>query len=219
MVFKVSSTNIKFTATKKSTFGLLLMNYLGHIYLSSHHDGLLVGNFIADAVKGRPEGRFNADIVRGIVMHRAIDEYTDKHPATKEIVAMLAPQYGRYAAVLVDILYDHLLASGWHHFSAEDITHYANGIYQRLGQYRDHFPDKMQLFYDRMVEYDFITNYGNRYGMEQTLGRLQIRAKTDLPFIEAMDTLEKEKDRLSSLFSLFITDLQQHLQVQGYHVL
>lgn len=192
------------------------MNYLAHLYLSSHNDGLLTGNFIADAVKGNPSGRFPDEVVQGIIMHRAIDDFTDKHPATKEAVELFRPQFGRYAPVLLDVLYDYLLSANWQTIEPVGIDVFAADVYARLGLYKQHFPGRMPQFYEHMVQYDFLTNYGNVEGITKTLDRLQIRAKTDLPFAEAMHTLENEKGRLHDLFLYFFTQLQTELERRGY---
>lgn len=192
------------------------MNYLAHIYLSAHNDGLLTGNFIADAVKGRPEGRFPDEVVRGIIMHRAIDEYTDKHPAIKEFVSEFKPVYGRYAPVLTDVIFDHILAGNWEHFSNAELPVFAQDVYMRLATKREHFPERMQLFYDNMVRYDFLVNYGNIDGISQTLNRLQMRAKTSLNFVDSIDILQNKKGHLSSLFEVFFSNMQQELISLGY---
>ena len=48
------------------------MNFLGHIFLSPDNDELLLGNFIADSVKGNPNKFYSGDIAEGIWFHRAI---------------------------------------------------------------------------------------------------------------------------------------------------
>ena len=55
------------------------MNYLAHAYLSGNDIPLSVGNFIADSVKGKKYLSYPAKIIRGILLHRAIDHYTDNH--------------------------------------------------------------------------------------------------------------------------------------------
>jgi len=56
------------------------MNYLAHIYLSGNDDFLKLGNFIADEIKGKSYKEFPKDIQKGIILHRAIDDFTDHHP-------------------------------------------------------------------------------------------------------------------------------------------
>jgi len=45
------------------------MNYLAHLYLSGSNEHVLVGNFIADSVKGSKHKDYPYDIQRGILLH------------------------------------------------------------------------------------------------------------------------------------------------------
>ena len=60
------------------------MNFLGHFYLSQHDPELLVGNFIADYVKGKRYLDYPPKISEGIMMHRQIDHFTDTHEMVKK---------------------------------------------------------------------------------------------------------------------------------------
>ena len=53
------------------------MNFLAHIYLSGSSDLIKIGNFIADGVRGNKYLAFDSEIQKGIVLHRAIDTFTD----------------------------------------------------------------------------------------------------------------------------------------------
>ncbi|HVZ26147.1 MAG TPA: hypothetical protein VG842_08840, partial [Sediminibacterium sp.] len=87
------------------------MNYLAHAYLSFRQPEILVGNMISDFVKGKKQFMYPANIQKGIRLHRAIDAFTDTHPATREAKKILEPAAGRYAAAFMDIVYDHFLAN------------------------------------------------------------------------------------------------------------
>jgi acyl carrier protein phosphodiesterase len=56
------------------------MNYLAHLYLAGLDHELIIGNFIADSVKGKQIDLFSEGIRKGIVQHRQIDMFTDAHP-------------------------------------------------------------------------------------------------------------------------------------------
>ena len=56
------------------------MNFLGHLYLSGNEPLVIVGNFMADAVKGRDCTHLHPDVQRGIALHRAIDSVTMAPP-------------------------------------------------------------------------------------------------------------------------------------------
>ena len=83
------------------------MNYLAHIYLSNEEEEITLGNFIADGVKGKKYIQFPSGIQQGILLHRAIDSFTDTHPIVRKSTKRLHKKYGHYSGVIVDILYDH----------------------------------------------------------------------------------------------------------------
>lgn len=70
------------------------MNYLAHIFLSGSNRKVQLGNFVGDAVKGSSYKNYPPDIAKGIQLHRAIDDYTDHHPAVCEVVHRLQPEFG-----------------------------------------------------------------------------------------------------------------------------
>ena len=61
------------------------MNYLAHAVLSFNNDSVLVGQFIADDVKGNQWMNYETDIRNGILLHRFIDDFTDNHAAVLEL--------------------------------------------------------------------------------------------------------------------------------------
>ena len=69
-----------------------VMNYLAHVFLSGPNRKVQLGNFVGDAVKGSSYKNYPPDIAKGIQLHRAIDDYTDRHPAVCEVVHRLQPE-------------------------------------------------------------------------------------------------------------------------------
>ena len=87
------------------------MNLLAHAWLSFNQPDILVGNMISDYVKGKSKEAYPAEIQRGIMLHRAIDTFTDVHPSTIAAKQFFRPQYRLYAGAFVDVVYDHFLAN------------------------------------------------------------------------------------------------------------
>ena len=108
------------------------MNYLAHIFLSGSNRKVQLGNFVGDAVKGSSYKNYPPDIAKGIQLHRAIDDYTDHHPAVCEVVHRLQPEFGRYSGVLLDIYFDYLLASRFESFSGVSLRRYTRTFYLSL---------------------------------------------------------------------------------------
>ncbi len=70
------------------------MNYLAHAYLSFNQPEIFLGNMISDFVKGKTKFGYPPGIQNGIALHRAIDEFTDAHPATKKAAAFFVRLIG-----------------------------------------------------------------------------------------------------------------------------
>ena len=87
------------------------MNFLAHAYLSFQHPGVTVGNMISDFVKGSKKDTLPYDVRQGVMLHRAIDAYTDSHEVIGSVKAFFRPHYRLYSGAIVDIIFDHFLAT------------------------------------------------------------------------------------------------------------
>lgn len=87
------------------------MNYLAHIFLSGNDRCIQIGNFIGDGVKGDGYKQYPRKFQQGILLHREIDAFSDRHPLVREAVGIGRETFGRYSAVVNDILFDYFLAS------------------------------------------------------------------------------------------------------------
>src|SRR5688572_5263038 len=102
------------------------MNFLAHAYLSPVNEKILLGNFIGDFIKGRQAlNKFDPEIIRGVELHRAIDEFTDDHPTVHQSKDRLRASYRHYAGVIVDVFYDHFLATHWSLFHSDPLDRFA----------------------------------------------------------------------------------------------
>src|SRR5262245_44062659 len=106
------------------------MNYLAHAYLSFNDPEVLVGNLINDFVKGKKRFDYPKGIQRGIALHRAIDNFTDQHDATREAKAIFRPAYRLYSGAFVDVVYDHFLAIDENEFSERSLFEFSVKVYE-----------------------------------------------------------------------------------------
>ena len=120
------------------------MNFLAHIYLSDHNDDLAVGNFIADSVRGKDYLNFPAQIQKGILLHRAIDTFTDAHPIFRQSTKRLHSRYSHYSGVIVDIFYDHFLAKNWDIYCEIPLENFVAHFYKVLQSHHDILPARIQ---------------------------------------------------------------------------
>jgi acyl carrier protein phosphodiesterase len=131
---------------------------------------------ISDFVKGKKKFNYSTGIQQGITLHRAIDEFTDNHPATKSARKFFQPHYGLYSAVFMDVVYDHFLASDQQEFSDNSLMQFSQSTYEILNSYEPVFPDKFRSIYPYMKEYNWLYNYRNRLGIRRSFEGISYRA-------------------------------------------
>src|ERR1700754_3986396 len=81
-----------------------IVNYLAHAYLSFNQPAVVVGNLISDYIKGKKQFDYPDDIRHGIVLHRAIDTFTDEHPVIKTAKEIFRPHYRLYSGAFIDVV-------------------------------------------------------------------------------------------------------------------
>ena len=153
------------------------MNYLAHIYLSFDNKPLAIGNFIADAVKGKQYLEYPEEIQKGIQIHRAIDTFTDQHEVFKKSKQKLFSAHGHYSSVIVDIFYDHFLAKNWNKYHHEPLLSFTKAFYTNLNQYNDLLPEKIIKMMPYMIEQNWLYNYQYVEGIQRVLKGMNRRTK------------------------------------------
>ena len=167
------------------------MNYLAHLYLAGTNSDLVIGNFIADHIKGNGIDRFSDDIRRGIRMHRAIDEYTDTHPIVRRSIERLRPNYRKYSGVIVDMFYDHFLADSWDQYSAESLISFTTRKYDLLFRNFDILPARAQRLLPHMASHNWLMSYARIEGLQQALTGMSHRTTFNSKMELAVNDLKK----------------------------
>lgn len=153
------------------------MNYLAHIYLSGENDPLKIGNFIADGIKGKQYEEFSGDIQKGILLHRAIDSFTDTHPIVKHSTKLLHTTHGHYSGVIMDIFYDHFLAKNWYLYHQTPLPEYANNFYELLTANKPILPERIIKLMRPMIQYNWLVMYASFEGIDEILKQMHHRTK------------------------------------------
>ncbi|MEE4214437.1 MAG: ACP phosphodiesterase, partial [Bacteroidales bacterium] len=135
------------------------MNVLAHIYLSGDSDEIIIGNYIGDYVKGRDYLKYPELIKKGIILHRHIDDFTDKHPVVHRSKILFTKKYHKYAGVVIDILYDHYLTKEWDTFSRRPIESITYQFYRAMVNNYDILPPKVQDRFPFFIINNWIESY------------------------------------------------------------
>ncbi|HEX5025035.1 MAG TPA: ACP phosphodiesterase [Agriterribacter sp.] len=199
------------------------MNYLAHAYLSFLHPEVLVGNMISDFVKGKQKLNYSDNIQKGIMLHRAIDTFTDNHIATKAAKQLFRPFYGLYAGAFMDIVYDHFLAKDNTAFKDPNLLQFSTKTYAQLDQYTHIFPDRFSRLYPYMKKQNWLYNYQYPEGIANSFRGLVHRAAYMADSTTAFQIFEEHHDSLQKYYIDFFPEVIAFAKLQfaagfpGYH--
>lgn len=186
------------------------MNFLAHLYLSENNTNIMIGNFIADHIRGNNYKSFSKEIQQGIFLHRAIDTFTDAHEIVRKSKRRLHPRYRHYDGVIIDIFYDYFLAKNWSTYSATPLDVYTSSIYSFFDTIKLDLPLKSQQFIKYMIEYNILFNYKHKDGIEKVLYGMNHRTKGKSKMNLAIEDLRNLETELQEDFTLFFKDLIAH---------
>ena len=184
------------------------MNFLAHIYLSGENDNIRIGNFMADAIKGRKYKEYSREVQVGILLHRNIDSYTDKHPTVKISKERLHSRYRHYDGVIIDILYDHFLAKNWSSYSNIPLNDYAQKFYDLLNSNYLILPDKVKNLLPYMIKDDWLYSYRKIEGIEKVLQGMNRRTNNKSQMDLATEDLKIHYTEFDNDFKIFFEELR-----------
>jgi len=186
------------------------MNFLAHIYLSGDNDLIKIGNFMADGIRGKHFERFPPDVQKGIVLHRAIDTFTDAHPIFRESTKRLHGKFHHYSGVIVDVFYDHFLAKNWTRYSSEDLVIFADNFYQSLQDNPEILTDKTKGMLPYMMQYNWLVSYQTVAGIERILTQMDNRIKNNSNMRFSIVDLKFFYTEFEEEFTLFFEEVRSY---------
>lgn len=192
------------------------MNFLGHIYLNPDDDELLLGNFIADSVKGDPYRQLPEGVANGVKLHRAIDAFTDSHELVKKGAERFRSTQGRYASVVIDVVYDHVLASNWSEFHSQALDAFTQETYAKLENFSHQFPAAVQRYFPYMKQQNWLYNYQFEWGLRKSLEGLDRRTKVDTSLVDSIDVYREYQQDFFEEFEQFIADAELMVKNQSF---
>ncbi len=179
------------------------MNFLAHAYLSGNYKDLIIGNFIADSVKGKEFENYTEGIKNGILLHRKIDAFTDSHPIVIKTIEKLKPHFNRYSSVVSDIYYDHFLSLYWNTYSAIPLQQYTNHIYTTIEEEKSALPAELMQFFPYMVRNNWLFNYQTFYGLGLTFEGMSRRTSFPSNMENAVTVLKNHYSAFEEEFHSF----------------
>lgn len=182
------------------------MNFLAHLYLSGNNDGVKIGGFIADSVKGRDYNDYPSAIREGILLHRRIDEFTDKHPVINSCKHLVRKPYKKYSGIVIDIFFDHFLAANWSNYSTQSLQDFAMNSYTLLNDNFEILPDRVKEFMPFAVRSNWLMLYETIEGIEKVLQRMPVKTSLPSESAEGIKILRTNYNQLRNYFFEFFYD-------------
>lgn len=185
------------------------MNYLAHSFLS-FTDQQIVGQFLEDFIRNRDRFSFPKGIQDGITLHRAIDTFTDSHPAIHEAKKIFSPLVRLYAGAFVDVSMDYFVANDLSLHSLAEWKAHSLHVYQVLNTHHEWLPENFKRMLVKMEQDDWLYNYRENWGIKFSIQNVLNKAKyldKDIPVYEAF---LDHKDLLQQCYNDFFPDLLAH---------
>ena len=173
---------------------------------------------ISDFVKGKAKFSYPSGIQHGITLHRFIDAFTDGHAATKAAKEVFRPHYRLYSGALVDVVYDHFLATDTREFSDSALSEFSLYTYSVLEEHSALLPERFARMFPYMTQHNWLYNYRTRWGTERSLEGLVRRAAYLTDSHTAFLLFEQHYQLLQDCFRHFWAEAKPCAEAQLYMI-
>ena len=183
------------------------MNHLAHALLAAPDEDLMFGGLIADFLRGALDPALPSRVREGVRLHRAIDRTTDSHPEVVAARALFEPPLRRYAGVVLDLWFDHLLARDWHRYGRGSLDDISREVQRLLDDRQAHATPRSSGFLRYMKANDLPRAYGERAMMERVFVDLSQRIGRENPLGDALAQIAPREAAIQRHFDAFMPDL------------
>lgn len=188
------------------------MNFLAHIYLSGENELIQIGNFMADSIRGKSYTLYSPPLIKGILLHREIDTFTDAHPIFRKSKHRLHEKYGHYSGVIMDIFYDHFLAKNWANYSSISLEQTAEAFYDNLQRHYDLLTEPVKKMLPYLISQNWLISYSTLEGLSLILYQMDHRTKKRVAMHESIVELNQFYAEFESEFTAFFEEIKIHCQ-------
>jgi len=190
------------------------MNHLAHALLGAPEPDVILGSLIADFVRGPIDPALRRGVRIGIALHRAVDVYTDAHPETAAARRRFQPPLRRYAGIVLDVWFDHLLANDWSRFVKNESLHaFSRRVRSLLRSHRPELPARMLPFVRFLESNDLPEGYGRIDTVRRVLAGMSARLARANPIADALAPILAMEAPLHAHFDAFWPQLAEHARV------
>ena len=190
------------------------MNYLAHAWLSGRDPEWIVGAFLGDHVRGQAYRDFPDDVARSILLHRRIDGFVDRHSAFEAARATFSAPYRRYAGILLDLVFDHLLARRWRDYADGPLEAFSARCHWALDAHWESLPQSLQRFVLYARHQGLPAAYRSPQVMDRALSGIAQRLSRANPLASSWPVIVERLESIEPLFEALMADLIDYASEQ-----
>ena len=197
--------------------GLSPLNYLAHAWLAAPGDEWIVGAFLGDHVRGDRWQHFPQPIAHSILLHRHLDGWLDDTPEWAALRSSFDPPFRRYAGILLDLAFDHLLARDWSRYGEGGLDAFCDECHRVMETHWSILPDSLRRFMRYAEAYEVLRGYGQPVVVARALAGIGGRLSRSNPLDRAWPEVESRLDAISQGFHALWPQLEQQARDWRQH--
>ncbi|HAI05991.1 MULTISPECIES: acyl carrier protein phosphodiesterase [Pantoea] len=180
------------------------MNFLAHLHLAQLADSSLLGNLMADFVRGNPHQHWPTPVADGILMHRRLDVMTDALPEVRRARQLFRPETYRVAPITLDVIWDHFLARHWTHFTSDlTLAQFSAAAEREIVPQLAATPEEFQRLNAVMWHERWFEHYAQPARLERVLHGMASRRPRLAALRDSYHDFTEHYEQLEALFFIF----------------
>lgn len=187
-------------------FYISFMNYLGHLYFSGDDLELMYANLYGDHFKGSDFHDLPEIIVRGVKLHRSIDNYIDHHPLVVKLMKTIYPELPKVTGIAIDLFFDHLLAKNWDKFHPLSLNTFLSKFYEYEAISMPYFSDEFKSLISQMKMSRWLNYYPDFEGLKKACQGVSSRLSFPNKLGQATDVYLKHETDIDACFYAYMSD-------------
>ncbi|MFD0725418.1 ACP phosphodiesterase [Lysobacter brunescens] len=118
------------------------------------------------------------------------------------------PGHRRFAGIVLDLYFDHLLARAWPRYNDESLPGFCARVYVGFARWRHALPERAQVAGDAMTAQDWLGRYGDPDAMRTAVGRVATRlSRNGDALLACLAKIECDPDPFLHGFDTFFPQL------------
>ncbi|PKH21461.1 ACP phosphodiesterase [Enterobacterales bacterium CwR94] len=188
------------------------MNFLAHLHLASLANSSLLGNLMADFVRGNPYDSWSPEVADGIMLHRRVDVLTDNLPEVKVAREGFRQETRRVAPITLDVVWDHFLSRHWAQLSPEiTLRDFLARAQRQIEPALSETPERFQNLNRYLWRERWMENYAQADYLQKVLNGMASRR----PRLAALSDSWQDFDRLYNMLETLFWQLYPRLAEQA----